>query len=79
MVERLYISAHSRDLNAIQYDKDGGTILKYDSDYLPLCPHLCYVDDIDMVIDVETGQILNWDADKVREGLMAKKEEMESR
>ena len=61
----LSYNAHSRDMNWFSFVKDGKVIHEEDSCYVP--DFIGGGDDVVLKIDVETGQILNWDKDAVKE------------
>lgn len=66
---KLVICAHSRDCNNVTaYDVEGSSIelTSFTHGYVPLGMCIGGGDDIELEIDVATGTILNWDAEKVR-------------
>lgn len=68
-VVRMQFSAKIRDEGSYTfYDADGDMVKEYEG-YVPDFVPGEYGDYIDLMIDLETGQILNWDADEVRRQL----------
>lgn len=66
---KLTIMAHSRDCNHIEVTTASGTSINltdYTTGYVPLGMCIGGSDDLELQIDVVTGQILNWNASKVK-------------
>lgn len=65
-LKTLHLQAHSRDCNSISvYDENGRECMELNG-YVPVKMCIGGGDDVELVIDIETGTIQNWDAEKVR-------------
>ena len=75
MSKTLIIQTHSRDCHFIQYIEDNKTVFEHDG-YMIDIPTIGAKggDDAFFAIDVETGQIKNWNAEKVIAALNTHKE-----
>lgn len=66
---KLTILAHSRDCNSMNVVHADGwelNLAAFTHGYVPLGMCIGGGDDVELEIDIETGQILNWDASKVK-------------
>lgn len=77
MTEYLHITAHGRDLNNITHEKDFEEILELEG-YVPFNLGIGGGDDVEITVDIDTGQIVGWDAVKVRARLAELKENPDS-
>ena len=66
---KILISAKHNDLGVFEFlDDQGKTIYEHDG-YAPSIPNLCGGDYTEFTVDVETGQIVGWDSQKVKDAV----------
>ena len=62
----LYVTAHGRDCNNVLVQNAEGRMVLNHCGYIPLGMCIGGEDDLELTIDIETGTIVGWDAERVK-------------